>query len=112
MRMVRALVRPFKLDAVRAALIGAGFQGMTVIEAVTFGGATGEQGVDPAAECDAQLVPMYEVEVAVSDESVDAVVRAISGVGISDVNGDGKIFVSSIDQAIRIRTGETGADAL
>jgi nitrogen regulatory protein PII len=112
MKMVRALISPFELDAVRAAVVGAGCQGMTVLEAMKFGRHTLEQDVDRAAECERELAPMYEVEVVVSDASVDEVVRAISGAGVIGMNEAGKILVSSIDQAVRIRTGETGTDAL
>ena len=112
MKMIRALIKPFRLDDVRNALVGAGVQGMTVLEVRAFGPKEGRSGARRESECDVDLAPEYEVEVAVADASVDEVVSAISTAATNRKTGNGKIFVSSIDQALRIRTGETGSDAL
>lgn len=112
MKMIRALIKPFKLGDVRAALLEAGVQGMTVLEAMEFGQHKSENDADKGGEREVDLASAYQVEVVVSAASVATVVRAISEAGITGMNGDGKIFVSSIDQALRIRTGETGFDAL
>ncbi|MBL4622287.1 MAG: P-II family nitrogen regulator [Immundisolibacteraceae bacterium] len=112
MKLVTAIIKPFKQEDVREALSGIGIQGMTVTEVRGFGRQRGHTEVYRGAEYVVSFLPKVKIEVGCEDERVDAVVDAIRGAADSGKIGDGKIFVQSLDQVIRIRTGETGTDAL
>ncbi|MGH8473245.1 MAG: P-II family nitrogen regulator [Gammaproteobacteria bacterium] len=107
-----AVIKPFKLDDVREALSRIGVQGMTVTEVKGFGRQKGHTELYRGAEYVVDFLPKIKIEVAVSDDRVDGVVEAISGTARTGKIGDGKIFVVSLREAVRIRTGESGADAL
>jgi nitrogen regulatory protein PII len=112
MKMITAIIKPFKLDDVRDAIAEAGIQGMTVTEVRGFGRQKGHTELYRGAEYVVDFLPKLKLEVAVPDERVEAVVEAIADSAASGRIGDGKIFVHSLDQAIRIRTGEEGDKAL
>jgi len=112
MKMVTAIVKPFKLDDVREALSEIGVQGITVTEVKGFGRQKGHTELYRGAEYVVDFLPKIKVEAAVPDELVEQVIEAISKAANTGKIGDGKIFVFNIEQAIRIRTGETGTDAL
>jgi nitrogen regulatory protein P-II 2 len=112
MKLVVAVIKPFKLDDVRNALTGAGVLGLTVTEAKGFGRQKGHTEIYRGAEYAVNFVPKLKVEVAVASDQVDVVVAAIIGAAKTDQIGDGKIFVMPIDHAVRIRTGETDETAL
>ena len=112
MKIVIAVIKPFKLDEVKEALQEAGVQGITVLEAKGFGRQKGHTELYRGAEYVVDFLPKVKVEVVVADENVTAAVEAIRKAAQTGRIGDGKIFVSQIDEAIRIRTGETGADAV
>lgn len=112
MKMVSAIVKPFKLDDVREALSEIGVQGITVTEVKGFGRQKGHTELYRGAEYVVDFLPKIKVEAAVPDELVERVIEAISKAANTGKIGDGKIFVFNIEQAIRIRTGETGTDAL
>jgi nitrogen regulatory protein P-II 2 len=112
MKLVMAVIKPFKLDDVRNALTGAGIHGLTVTEAKGFGRQKGHTELYRGAEYVVDFLPKIKLEVAVSDEQVDRVVEAIQASAKTGKIGDGKIFVSSLEQVIRIRTGEMDGDAL
>ena len=112
MKMITAIIKPFKLDDVRDAIAEAGIQGMTVTEVRGFGRQKGHTELYRGAEYVVDFLPKLKLEVAVSDDRVDAVVEAIADSAASGRIGDGKIFVHTMDQAIRIRTGEEGEKAL
>lgn len=112
MKIVMAIIKPFKLDDVREALTGIGIQGLTVTEVKGYGRQKGHTEIYRGAEYVVNFVPKLKIEVAVASDSVDQVIEAISGSAKTGSIGDGKIFVFSIDQAVRIRTGETDAAAL
>jgi nitrogen regulatory protein P-II 2 len=112
MKLVMAVIKPFKLDDVRNALTGAGVHGLTVTEAKGFGRQKGHTEIYRGAEYTVNFLPKLKIEVAVASEQVDAVVAAIIGAAKTGEVGDGKIFVISIDHAVRIRTGETDETAL
>ena len=112
MKLITAIIRPFKLEDVREALAEAGVQGMTVTEVKGFGRQKGHTELYRGAEYTVDFVPKTKIEAAVADELVDAVVEAIVGAAGTGSIGDGKVFVSDLQQAIRIRTGETGDQAL
>jgi nitrogen regulatory protein P-II 1/nitrogen regulatory protein P-II 2 len=112
MKMVTAIVKPFKLDEVREALSAIGVQGVTVTEVKGFGRQKGHTELYRGAEYVVDFLPKVKIEVAVTDDKVDASIDAISKAAHTGKIGDGKIFVFTLDQAIRIRTGETGKDAL
>jgi nitrogen regulatory protein P-II 2 len=112
MKLVMAVIKPFKLDDVRNALTGAGVHGLTVTEAKGFGRQKGHTEIYRGAEYTVNFLPKIKIEVAVASEQVDAVVAAIIGAAKTGEVGDGKIFVISIDHAVRIRTGETDETAL
>ena len=112
MKMITAIVKPFKLDDVREALSALGAQGVTVSEVKGFGRQKGHTELYRGAEYVVDFLPKVKVEVAISDELVDGAVEAITAASHTGKIGDGKIFITSIEQAIRIRTGETGAEAL
>lgn len=112
MKLITAVIKPFKLDAVREALSENGVQGITVTEVKGFGRQKGHTELYRGAEYVVDFLPKTKVEVAVGDSQVDAIVEAITKAANSGKIGDGKIFVSPLEQVIRIRTGETGEDAL
>ena len=112
MQLIIAIIKPFKLDDVREALSRIGVQGMTVTEVRGFGRQKGHTELYRGAEYVVDFLPKTKIEVAVSDDQVDRVVEAISGTARTGKIGDGKIFVVNLREAVRIRTGESGADAL
>ncbi|AWK86076.1 P-II family nitrogen regulator [Azospirillum thermophilum] len=112
MKLVMAIIKPFKLDEVREALTSLGIQGLTVSEVKGFGRQKGQTEIYRGAEYSVSFLPKVKVEVAVSDEQYEQVVEAIQKAANTGRIGDGKIFVLEIAQAVRIRTGETNAEAL
>lgn len=112
MKMVVAIIKPFKLDDVREALAEAGVTGITVTEVKGFGRQKGHTELYRGAEYVVDFLPKLKLEVAVTDEQLDPVVEAILASANTGKIGDGKIFVVALEQAIRIRTGETGTDAI
>ena len=112
MKLIVAIIKPFKLDEVREALSEVGVQGITVTEVKGFGRQKGHTELYRGAEYVVDFLPKVKIEVAVDDPGVDAAVDAISRAAQTGKIGDGKIFVTALEQAIRIRTGETGAEAL
>lgn len=112
MKIVMAIIKPFKLDEVRAALTEVGIQGLTVTEVKGYGRQKGHTEIYRGAEYTVNFLPKLKVEIVVSASMVDAAVEAIATAAKSGQIGDGKIFVHSIEQALRIRTGETDTDAL
>ncbi len=112
MKMVTAIVKPFKLDEVREALSALGVQGLTVTEVKGFGRQKGHTELYRGAEYVVDFLPKVKVEAAVDEAIVDRVIEAIESAARTGKIGDGKIFVSPLEQVLRIRTGETGKDAL
>ena len=112
MKKIEAIIKPFKLDEVKEALQEIGLQGITVTEAKGFGRQKGHTELYRGAEYVVDFLPKVKVEIVLNDEEVDDAVEAIRKAAETGRIGDGKIFVSSIEQAIRIRTGETGPDAV
>ena len=112
MKLIIAVVKPFRLEAVREALTAVGAEGMTISEVKGFGRQKGQTEVYRGAEYQVNFVPKIKLEVAVSDELADKVVQTIASTAATGKIGDGKIFVLTFEQAVRIRTGETGAAAL
>jgi nitrogen regulatory protein PII len=112
MKLIIAIIKPFKLDDVRDAIAEAGIQGMTVTEVRGFGRQKGHTELYRGAEYVVDFLPKLKLEIAVPDDRVDAVVEAIADAAASGRIGDGKIFVQSLDRAVRIRTGEEGDEAL
>ncbi len=112
MKLVSAVIKPFKLDDVREALSDIGIQGVTVTEVKGFGRQKGHTELYRGAEYVVDFLPKVKIEIAVDDGMVDQVIEAISKTANTGKIGDGKIFVSPLEQVIRIRTGESGSDAL
>ena len=112
MKFITAVIKPFKLDDVREALTEVGIEGMTVTEVKGFGRQKGQPEVYRGAEYMVSFLPKVKLEIAVDDAAVDAVVEAIQKSANSGKIGDGKIFVSELTNAVRIRTGESGTEAL
>jgi len=112
MKKVEAIIKPFKLDEVKEALQVAGLQGITVTEAKGFGRQKGHTELYRGAEYVVDFLPKVKIEIVLSDEAVARAVEAIRKAAQTGRIGDGKIFVSNVESAIRIRTGETGTDAL
>jgi len=112
MKIVMAIIKPFKLDEVRDALTTLGVHGLTVTEVKGYGRQKGHTEIYRGAEYAVSFLPKLKIELAVASEQVQAVIDAISSVARTGQIGDGKIFVSPLDQAIRIRTGESGDEAL
>ncbi|MDK1023057.1 MAG: P-II family nitrogen regulator [Gammaproteobacteria bacterium] len=112
MKLVTAIIKPFKLDDVREALSEVSVQGMTVTEVKGFGRQKGHTELYRGAEYVVDFLPKVKIEVAIADESLDSVIEAIANSANTGKVGDGKIFISSLDDVIRIRTGETGVDAV
>ena len=112
MKLVSAIIKPFKLDDVREALSDMGVQGVTVTEVKGFGRQKGHTELYRGAEYVVDFLPKVKIEAAVDDGMVDQVIETISNSANTGKIGDGKIFVVNLEQAIRIRTGETGPEAL
>ena len=112
MKKIEAIIKPFKLDEVKEALQEAGIQGLSVIEVKGFGRQKGQTELYRGAEYVVDFLPKVKIELVLTDDQVDGAIAAIIGAARTDKIGDGKIFVSTIEQAIRIRTGETGDDAV
>lgn len=112
MKLVSAVIKPFKLDDVREALSDIGIQGVTVTEVKGFGRQKGHTELYRGAEYVVDFLPKVKIEIAVDDGMVDQVIEAISKTANTGKIGDGKIFISPLEQVIRIRTGESGSDAL
>ena len=112
MKLVMAIIKPFKLDDVREALTSLGVQGLTVSEVKGFGRQKGHTEIYRGAEYEITFVPKVKIEVAVVDDLVDRVVETIQEKARTGKIGDGKVFVLDLGRALRIRTGETDADAL
>jgi nitrogen regulatory protein P-II 2 len=112
MKLVIAVIKPFKLDEVRDALTRLGIHGMTVTEVKGYGRQKGHTEIYRGAEYAVNFLPTLRVEIAVGSDQVDRVVEAVSNAAKTGQIGDGKIFVTPVEQAVRIRTGETNVDAL
>jgi nitrogen regulatory protein P-II 2 len=112
MKLITAIIKPFRLDDVRNALNEAGIHGMTVTEVKGFGRQRGHTELYRGAEYVVDFLPKSKIEIAVDDDIVERVIEAISGAAKTGKVGDGKIFVTNLEQALRIRTGETGENAL
>ena len=112
MKLITAVVKPFKLDDVKDALKGAGVVGMTVTETRGFGRQGGHTETYRGSEYQIDLVPKVKVEVVVDDDDADRIVDAIVDAAHTDKIGDGKVWVTTVDELVRIRTGERGADAV
>ena len=112
MKLVTAIIKPFKLDEVREALSLIGVQGITVTEVKGFGRQKGHTELYRGAEYVVDFLPKVKIEAAISDDLVERVIEAIEDAARTGKIGDGKIFVTTIEQVVRIRTGETGTEAL
>ncbi len=112
MKLVSAIIKPFKLDDVREALSDIGVQGITVTEVKGFGRQKGHTELYRGAEYVVDFLPKVKIEVAIPSDLLDQVIESISKAANTGKIGDGKIFVTSLEQVIRIRTGETGAEAI
>jgi nitrogen regulatory protein P-II 2 len=112
MKLVTAIIKPFKLDEVREALAAVGVQGITVTEVKGFGRQKGHTELYRGAEYVVDFLPKVKIEAAIKSELLDQVIEAIEKAASTGKIGDGKIFVFELEQVVRIRTGETGADAL
>ena len=112
MKLITAVIKPFKLDDVREALADIGVQGITVTEVKGFGRQKGHTELYRGAEDVVDFLPKIKLEIAVSQDMVDNVVEAVTKSAATGKIGDGKIFISSLDEVIRIRTGETGEEAV
>jgi nitrogen regulatory protein P-II 2 len=112
MKLISAIIQPHKLDEVREALGEAGVQGLTVVEARGYGRQKGHREVYRGAEYVIDFLPKVKIEIAIADDLVERAIDAIEQSAKTGNVGDGKIFVSNLEQAVRIRTGETGPDAL
>tara|TARA_Y100000766_G_C18458354_1_gene389345 strand:+ start:211 stop:549 length:339 start_codon:yes stop_codon:yes gene_type:complete len=112
MKLVTAIIKPFKMDDVRAALSDIGVQGVTVTEVKGFGRQRGHTELYRGAEYVVDFLPKLKLEIAASEEQVEAIVEAIIASASTGKIGDGKIFVAPLEQVVRIRTGETGVEAI
>jgi nitrogen regulatory protein P-II 1 len=112
MKKIEAIIKPFKLDEVKEALQEVGLQGITVTEAKGFGRQKGHTELYRGAEYVVDFLPKVKIEVVLDDETVEKAVEAIQNAARTGRIGDGKIFISSVEDAIRIRTGETGSEAI
>jgi nitrogen regulatory protein P-II 2 len=112
MKLISAIIKPFKLDEVREALSGVGVQGITVTEVKGFGRQKGHTELYRGAEYVVDFLPKVKIDVAIADDQLDRVIEAITKAANTGKIGDGKIFVVNLEQAIRIRTGETDTDAI
>jgi len=112
MKLITGVIKPFKLDDVREALTAIGVQGMTVTEVKGFRRQKGQTEIYRGAEYEVQFVPKLKIEVAVNDNLAESVVEAVLSASRTGKIGDGKVFIWDVDKVVRIRTGETDADAL
>ena len=112
MKKIEAIIKPFKLDEVKEALQDVGVQGLSVIEVKGFGRQKGHTELYRGAEYVVDFLPKVKIEVVVTDDMVEPAIEAIVSAARTDKIGDGKIFVTPVEQVIRIRTGETGEDAI
>lgn len=112
MKIITAIIKPFKLDDVRAALADIGIQGLTVSEVKGFGRQKGHTELYRGAEYQVEYIPKIKLEIATDDDRVDQVVEAITGAANTGKIGDGKIFITPLENVIRIRTNESGSTAL
>ncbi len=112
MKLVTAIIKPHKLDEVKAALMGAGVAGLTVSEVRGYGRQRGHTEIYRGAEYTVEFIPKVKLEILADDASVDAVIDAVVGVARSGEVGDGKVFVTSVERIVRIRTGETDDEAI
>ena len=112
MKIITAIIKPFKLDDVRSALAEIGIQGMTVGEVKGFGRQKGHTELYRGAEYQVEYIPKVKLEIATDDDIVDQVVEAITSAANTGKIGDGKIFITNLENVIRIRTGETGKEAI
>ena len=112
MNLITAVIKPFKLDHVREALADIGVQGITVTEVKGFGRQKGHTELYRGAEYVVDFLPKVKLEIAVDDNQVDSIIESLSKTANTGKIGDGKIFITSLEQIIRIRTGETGSDAV
>jgi len=112
MRKIEIITRPFKLDEVKAALTERGIQGMTVTDVRGFGRQRGHKEVYRGAEYQVDFVPKVKIEIVVSDDMVAEIVETVTNAARTNQIGDGKIFVSPVEEVVRIRTGETGDEAI
>ena len=112
MKLIMAVVKPFKLDEVREALVAAGVEGLTVSEVKGYGRQKGQTEIYRGAEYTVSFLPKVKIEVAVGDDQVERVIETIQRTAHTGRIGDGKIFVLDLEQAVRIRTGEIGSEAL
>ena len=112
MKLITAIVKPFKLDEIRDSLSEVGIMGLTITEVKGFGRQKGHTELYRGSEYTVDFLPKTKIEVAVKDEGADSVIEAITKVANTGKIGDGKIFVSSLDQVVRIRTGELDEDAI
>ena len=112
MKKIEAIIKPFKLDEVKEALKDIGVQGLSVVEVKGFGRQKGHTELYRGAEYVVDFLPKVKIEVVLVDDMVDSAIEAITNAAKTDKIGDGKIFVSTVEQVIRIRTGETGDDAI
>ena len=112
MKLVTVLIKPFKLEEVREALSDLGLQGLTVTEVRGFGRQRGRTELYRGAEYIVDLVPKLKLEIAAPEEQVEAIIEAVKAAAYTGKTGDGKIFVSRLEQVVRIRTAETGVEAI
>ena len=112
MKLIEAIIKPFKLDEVKEALQDIGIQGLSVIEVKGFGRQKGHTELYRGAEYVVDFLPKVKIEVVLTDDMVEAAIEAIISAARTDKIGDGKIFVTPVEQVVRIRTGETGEDAI
>ena len=112
MKLIMAIIKPFKLDEVREALTGLGIQGLTVSEVKGFGRQKGHTELYRGAEYVVDFLPKVKIEVVLSDDQVEGALEAIIGAAKTDKIGDGKIFISPVEQVVRIRTGEKNTEAV
>jgi nitrogen regulatory protein P-II 1 len=111
-KLVTAIIKPHKLDEVKAALMSAGVAGLTVSEVRGYGRQRGHTEIYRGAEYTVEFIPKVKLEILTDDASVDAVIEAVAGVARSGEVGDGKVFVTSVERIVRIRTGETDDEAI
>lgn len=112
MKKIEAIIKPFKLDEVKEALQEMGIQGLSVVEVKGFGRQKGHTELYRGAEYIVDFLPKVKIEVVLDDDQVDSAIEAIVDAAKTEKIGDGKIFISPVEQALRIRTGETGVDAI
>jgi len=112
MKKIEAIIKPFKLDEVKEALHEVGLQGITVLEAKGFGRQKGHTELYRGAEYVVDFLPKVKIELVVDDEMLEGAIEAIQQAAQTGRNGDGKIFITSVEEAIRVRTGERGSDAI